>query len=100
MTARVSKLNHPSGLMIETPILIPSFSSKGFSFNVKGASEAAEAIDLSKEFLTDSSLLSAYDLYHNHIPFTEDYICTDFTFLDSGGYETSEIYDFSATAKY
>jgi hypothetical protein len=85
---------------IETPILIPSFSSKGFSFNTKGMSEAAEAIDLSKEFLTDSSLLSAYDLYHNHIPFSEDYICTDVTFLDSGGYETSDIYDFSATAKY
>jgi len=100
MSARNNKIKHPSGIEIETPILIPSFSSKGFSFDSKGQSEATDALNLSNEFLTESSLMSAYDLYYKHIPFSEEYICTDVTFIDSGGYETSDIYDFSAIAKY
>ncbi len=100
MRSRTNKLNHPSGIEIETPILVPSFSSKGFSFDSRGVSEATDALNLSKEFLTECLLLSAYDLYHKHIPFSEEYLCTDFTIIDSGGYETSNIYDFSAIAKY
>jgi len=100
MIGRTTKINHPSGVQIETPILVPSFSSKGFSFNKKNVSEATTALKVSKEFLTECLLVSAYDLYHKHIPYSEEYICTEITFIDSGGYETSEIYDLSATAKY
>ncbi|HZY37082.1 MAG TPA: hypothetical protein VFE53_10555 [Mucilaginibacter sp.] len=100
MIGRSTLINHPSGVEIETPVLVPSFSSKGFSFNKKNLSEATTALKLSKEFLTECLLVSAYDLSHKHIPYTEEYLCTEITFIDSGGYETSDIYDISATVKY
>ena len=100
MLSRSTKIDHPSGVELETPILVPSFSSKGFSFNKKHVSEATAALKVSTEFLTDCLLVSAYDLYHKHIPYKEEYICTEITFIDSGGYETSDSYDLSAPVKY
>lgn len=101
MIARSQKINHPLGIELETPLLIPSFSSKGFSLNNKDVSESTEALEVSKEFLTESLLISAYDIHHKHIPFLEEkYICTEVTFIDSGGYETSDVYDLSTTVKY
>ena len=38
---RSSVLKHPSGLEVKTPLLIPSFSSKGFVFPLKQKSEKA-----------------------------------------------------------
>ncbi len=89
-----------SEVEFETPLLIPSFSSKGFSFAKDGVSEVADVFKLSTEFLTESLLISAYDLYYNHLPLNEDLLCTEVLMLDSGGYETSEIYDLSTTSKY
>lgn len=100
MHARTTKITHPLGTPVETPLLTPSFSSKGFSFDSKDVSEVAVAFQVTKEFLTESLLISAYDIFHKHIPFREADICTDITIIDSGGYETSEVYDFSTTAKY
>lgn len=100
MLARSNKLNHPLGIEIETPLLIPSFSSKGFSFNNRGESEANGALTVSKEFLTESLLISAYDIFHGHFPVEDDYTITDLTVIDSGGYETSGFYDLSATTKH
>ena len=106
MLARSSELVHSLGIKIETPLLVPSFSSKGFAFKKKSkkkdpdVSEVAEALEFSKEFLTESLLVSAYDIYYNHIPFTEDDICTEITILDSGGYETGNSYDLSMTSKF
>ena len=100
MLVRNNIIKHPLGIELETPLLIPSFSSKGFSFNNHGESEATDALKVSKEFLTESLLVSAYDLYHKHIPYSEEFVCTDLTVIDSGGYETSHIYDLSATSKY
>lgn len=97
---RTTKLEHPLNISFETPLLVPSFSSKGFGFKNKDESEVSDALEVSKEFLGESVLFSAYDFYHNHIPHGEEYLVTDITFIDSGGYETSEIYDFSTTAKY
>ena len=100
MITRSNKILHPLGNELETPLLIPSFSSKGFSFKDGEISEVVDVLKLSQEFLTESMLVSAYDIYHKHIPVFDEILCTEFTFLDSGGYETSEIYDLSATAKY
>jgi hypothetical protein len=106
MQARTNKITHPSGITIETPLLIPSFSSKGFAFYPKSKkkdndiSEAFEALKITKEFLTESFLVSAYDIYYGHIPLTEEFICTDLTIIDSGGYETGASYDLSTVSKF
>lgn len=106
MLARSSKIKHPLGLNIETPLMVPSFSSKGFAFKKKkqkedpDVSEVVDALEFSKEFLTECLLVSAYDIFHKHITFGEDQICTEITLLDSGGYESGETYDISTTSKY
>lgn len=122
MLARSNKIIHPLGTAIETPLLVPSFSSKGFSLvksksitdvgkrktNSKSKkinlhsdiSEVFEALEVSQEFLTESLLISGYDIFYNHIPFTEDHICTELTIIDSGGYETGVNYDLSSTSKF
>lgn len=106
MNARSSNIKHPLGILLETPVMVPSFSSKGFGFKKKGKkndpdlSEVADAFVFAQEFLTESLLVSAYDLYYDHIPFKEDSICTEITLIDSGGYETGNGYDLSATSKF
>jgi hypothetical protein len=100
MLVRSSKIIHPLGISVETPLMVPSFSSKGFTFNNHQVSEVTDALKISKEFLTESLLVSAYDLYHNHIPLSEDLLPTELTIIDSGGYETSDVYDLSASVKY
>jgi hypothetical protein len=100
MLVRSSKVIHPLGVSLETPLMVPSFSSKGFTFNKDEVSEVTDALKVSKEFLTESILLSAYDLYHKHIPFSDEFLPTELTIIDSGGYETSDVYDLSASSKY
>ena len=118
---RRSVLKHPSGLEAKTPLLIPSFSSKGFVFPLKQKSEKAghtffqTKIKLPKEdnptsgkisevakliknvsdTLTDSMLVSAYDIYHKHIPIPYENRTPDIIFLDSGGYEVGDAFDYS-----
>lgn len=67
MNFRKSVLKHPSGQEIKTPLLIPSYSSKGFAFNKSGKSEIIEPMKTCKEFLEESLLISAYDLYYDNI---------------------------------
>ncbi|MEP1035516.1 hypothetical protein [Ekhidna sp.] len=100
------KIDHPSGYQLETPLLIPSFSSKGFSFINKKinkktteVSELYEVIPVAKELLHESTLFSAYDIYHRLLPEANEIYCTELTFLDSGGYETSQLYDYSGINK-
>lgn len=101
MNSRDNILLHPSGLKIQTPLLIPSFSSKGFALNNNEKSEICDIMHFSSEFIYESQLLSAYDLFHKHlIPITEISGKTELMFLDSGGYETSNSYDLSETRKY
>jgi len=93
MLARSSILDHPSGIKIKTPLLVPSFSSKGFKFDSNRNSEILEIYDVTKEFLTESLLISAYDGYHGYVPLSK--IPTEYVFIDSGGYETSDEHDLS-----
>lgn len=76
---RALKLN---GQEIErTPLLIPSFSSKGFP-------DVDNIIKYSSELIDGVTLVSAYDLHYGNIhpPFD----APSLIFLDSGGYEASK----------
>ena len=106
MLARSSIITHPNGVKIQTPILISSFSSKGFRFikkRKKTHSEAFEFIKGSAENLTEVALLSAYDLHHYYPPiksFRKLGFAPQIIFIDSGGYETLEDFDFSEAYRY
>jgi hypothetical protein len=94
MLARTGTLQHPSGKAIKTPLLVPSFSSKGFGQTSGGMAEVGQLFRLAREQLTDSMLVSAYDLHHGHLHKPTN-ILTELVFLDSGGYETSDFQDLS-----
>lgn len=76
---RALKLNDQE--VERTPLLIPSFSSKGFP-------DIAEIIEYSSELIEGVTLVSAYDLHYEKIqpPFN----FPSLIFLDSGGYEASK----------
>jgi hypothetical protein len=98
MFQRTSTIPHPSGILIRTPLLIPSFSSKGFKFtreNGREVSQAAALLEIAYEFLSESMLVSAFDIYHGYIPPVTDAM-TEITIVDSGGYETSSAQDLSS----
>lgn len=68
-----------------TPLLVPSFSSRGFP-DVSG-------IHLStSDEVFEASLVSAYDIGHNLLE-GQDIYCSDVLFIDSGGYEAKLTYD-------
>lgn len=76
---RALKLN---GKEIErTPLLVPSFSSKGFP-------DVSKIISYSSEIIEGPTLISAYDLHYDKISPPFDF--ASLLFLDSGGYEASK----------
>jgi len=76
---RSLKLN---GVEVErTPLLVPSFSSKGFP-------DVRKIIASCSELITGVALVSAYDLHHKKIEPPFDF--PSLIFLDSGGYEASK----------
>ena len=81
-----------------TPLLIPSFSSKGFARSKKdGKSEIGKILATAGEFLTEGFLISAYDIFYEHLPHPSNLSCTpEIIFVDSGGYETSTDCDYSS----
>ncbi len=89
-------LVHPSGVSVQTPLLVPSLSSKGFGTSESGALEAGTLLEVAREFVTDAILISAYDVAHGKVPQVEEPF-TELLFLDSGGYEISDVQDLSAT---
>lgn len=99
MLARSTTLRHPSGVLLETPLLVPAFSSKGFGFDKKNESEVTAAFKMAQEYLYESLLMSAYDIFYEHIP-KQDRTPVDITFVDSGGYETADMHDSSSGYTY
>jgi hypothetical protein len=76
---RSLKLN---GSEIErTPLLVPSFSSKGFP-------DVRKIIAYSSEVIEGPTLISAYDLHYEKI--SPPFEFASLLFLDSGGYEASK----------
>ncbi|GAB3806605.1 hypothetical protein [Virgibacillus kimchii] len=72
---------------IETPLLVPSFSSKG----IRNIGDIHYYL---RDYLVDTSLISAYDLYYGFIQH-ENIFETDVLFIDSGGYERDQEHDLS-----
>lgn len=98
---RSQTLSHPSGVTLKTPLLVPSFSSKGFRKNKNGRSEVWDVFANTAEFLTEALLVSAYDIYYKHLPRPNRFpYSPTITILDSGGYEVGPEYDFSAVYRY
>jgi hypothetical protein len=76
--------------------LVPSFSSKGFKVSSEGRSEIETILASSANFLTETYLISAYDVGHKHLPAPRDLpFKPELLFLDSGGYEVSGDRDLS-----
>lgn len=99
MFARSSTIRHrTSGVALQTPLLIPSFSSKGFARSKKdGKSEISKILAASGEFLIEAYLISAYDIHYGNLPAPKDLPFTpELIFLDSGGYEISTDRDYSS----
>ena len=95
---RRSALNHrASGLSLETPLVIPSFSSKGFGKIGQRKTEVAQLLSTASEILTGVYLISAFDLHYEQIPAPRELPARpELIVLDSGGYETSDDHDLSA----
>jgi hypothetical protein len=93
--------SHRLGGGVDLPLLVPSFSSKGFPFfNEKRGrrkvtySETTHALESLGSYLSESLLLSAYDLHHKHFRRPERFLRdTALVFLDSGGYELNPDFD-------
>jgi hypothetical protein len=99
MFAELRTLRLGSSDGIRTPLLVPSFSSKGFG-RVTGdpvRSEISEVLEFFAEQLTESFLVSAYDLHARLLEAGDRFAEPDWSasplsrpevlFLDSGGYE-------------
>ena len=88
-----------------TPLLVPSFSSKGnlFIHNTDGTYKS-DNYDLLKELdfrVPKTYLISAYDMYYGFMPRNlSDLPRVDYLFVDSGGYETSDGYDLSERNRF
>ena len=98
MFARTSDIQHPAGLVIRTPLLVPSFSSRGFGFSGKPearTSEVSGPLEYCSAWLTETMLVSAYDLHHGHVPCMDRWPA-ELVFVDSGGYETGGYQELSA----
>jgi len=108
MLARRSQLKLPDGMPCELPLLVPSFSSKGFGYaHARGRGRSRQLsnviVDL-REFAqvaSQSVLISAYDLHFKHFDSSRDGKGSPFDslqksrviFLDSGGYELAPDFD-------
>ncbi len=64
-----------------TPLIVPSFSSKGFP-------EVKKIIETLKELISGCLLISAYDIHYEHV--SGDVSFAELIFLDSGGYECAK----------
>lgn len=75
-------------IVAHTPAVIPSFSSKGFP-------EVEKIIETLSETITDTALVSAYDIFNGHVKRIPSF--PSYLILDSGGYECSKDMELSDT---
>lgn len=105
MLCRTTTLVHRgSGVAVTTPLLVPSFSSKGFSRSsrIRGPDRDGfrtllhQTVASTSEFLDRYYLISAFDVFYGHLPpATEITRSPELIFLDSGGYEIADYQDLS-----
>jgi len=116
--ARSQTIRLPSGDTVQTPLLIPSVSSKGFDIverQGRPVSAVSEYLDVVANDLNESLLISAYDIRHRHLRESDAFFGAfddslfaypKVLFIDSGGYEvntyafdTSQTYHFAYQPK-
>lgn len=86
-----------AGVTLETPVLIPSTTSRGMPYRPDGVSEAEEILQLVNGQLGTAVLVSAFDIHHETVPMAcsllggtsrEGVLLPSVVVVDSGGYET------------
>ena len=87
MLARERLVLHAGTEIFRTPLLVPSFSRKGFP-------EMKKIIALMQEFITGAVLVSAYDEHYGNLT-SQNLTFPSVIFLDSGGYEARVEHDLS-----
>lgn len=87
MLAREGQILQKNKVISNTPLLVPSFSSKGFSVLRK-------TIKYMSSFIDGSTLVSAYDVHYKKLAPTQ-LTFPKCVFLDSGGYEARVEHDLS-----
>ena len=112
MLARSTRLELPGGGHLDTPLLVPSLSSKGFPTlrqSGRDVSEAQMYLRLAAPHLNETLLVSAYDLHYGHLPdvdrFQSGFLQSIYSnpkllIIDSGGYEKSRDYDAGSLYRY
>jgi len=99
MLARAGSFRHRLGGTVDLPLLVPSFTSKGFrtyrpADQTTPLSQVNRALEIVGGSLQESLLLSAYDLHHGHFDRPErHFAAASLVFIDSGGYELSPVPD-------
>lgn len=94
MLAKRRALKRKGEEIERTPLLVPSFSSKGFP-------EVNKTIKFCAELFDGATLVSAYDLHYTKIQLPPNF--APLIFLDSGGYEASkdaELSDYGDTEHF
>ncbi len=86
MLAKRRSLHFNGDEVARTPMVVPSFSSKGFP-------QVAKILKTTEEVIESAMLISAYDLHYKKIFPPFDF--ASLIFLDSGGYEASKDTDLS-----
>jgi len=87
MLAAQRTLSAQGRKIAETPLLVPSFSSKGFP-------QLSEIVRVCSEYITDCALVSAYDVHYKHLD-EAPLGFPAFWILDSGGYEAGTLEELS-----
>lgn len=102
MPADIRSIRLPSGHTVSTPLLVPSFSSRGFGRLAadEGRSELSPLLVVLRDHLSTALLVSAYDLHHRLLEPGDTFSASDWTanalshpellFIDSGGYEVTQ----------
>ena len=109
MLARSRSLAIPGGVELELPLLVPSYTSKGFPFSAPAAGKRGSSKELSDvaNVMRDmaphspkATLISAYDIHFGHLheragvaPVMGLLRDTALVFIDSGGYELAPDFD-------
>ena len=102
MPPEVRSIRLPQGRKVQTPLLVPSFSSKGFALTEENPprTEVSPLLDTQIDQLSRSFLVSAYDLHYRRLEVGDSLGDTDWSasplaktellFIDSGGYEVTQ----------
>lgn len=90
MLSGIREISLDGTVVLKTPALVPSFSSKAFERD-----EVKDILGFAKQLITEQILVSAYDIHYHRVPTKLTF--PSLVFLDSGGYEASQDQDLSDT---